>query len=270
MSGRAVTRSYVDLPTGQVHVARAGRRGAPAVLLLHQTPRSWREYAAVLPLLADHVDAVAMDTPGFGASDPLPGPATIEGWAAAAAGVLDALTGPACVVGHHTGGVVALQLAAARPDLVERLVLSSTPLTDAAFRAARATSPAIDHVERSADGAHLQALWDRRAAFYPVGRPDLLEAFTLDALASLDRAEDGHRAVAAYEVERRIGAVRAPALVVRATADPFAAPHADDLAAALGGAPVVEVEGGMVPLPDQLPERFAEVVLSWVGGPVAA
>lgn len=51
--------------------------------------------------------------------------------AAHAAALLDALgTGPATVVGHSTGSVIALQLAKDRPDLVCRLVLSEPPLID--------------------------------------------------------------------------------------------------------------------------------------------
>ena len=60
--------SYIDLPHGQVHYASCGDRGAPAVLFLHQTPRSWAEYRRVLPLVADGYWAIAMDTAGFGAS----------------------------------------------------------------------------------------------------------------------------------------------------------------------------------------------------------
>jgi pimeloyl-ACP methyl ester carboxylesterase len=51
--------------------------------------------------------------------------------AAHAATLLDALaTGPATVVGHSSGSVIALQLAQDRPDLVRRLVLSEPPLID--------------------------------------------------------------------------------------------------------------------------------------------
>ena len=46
------------------------------------------------------------------------------------------------VVGHHTGGVIAIELAARAPERVASLTLSSTPYTDAEFRRAarRATA----------------------------------------------------------------------------------------------------------------------------------
>src|SRR4051794_39044245 len=78
-----VRRSFVDLPHGQMHWAECGLPDAPAVLLLHQTPRSWLEYREVLPLLGQRVRAIALDTPGFGDSEPLDGEASIERWAEA-------------------------------------------------------------------------------------------------------------------------------------------------------------------------------------------
>lgn len=260
-----IRKAYADLPHGQVHYAECGAAAAPAVLLLHQTPRSWAEYAGVLPLLGARWRAIAMDTAGFGASDPPPGAASIEAWAAVAAQLLDALgIASAHVVGHHTGGVIAIELAARHGRLVRSLVLSSTPYTGAAFRRARAERPPIDAVEPSDDGAHLAALWRRRQGFYPPGRPDLLEAFVADALKVRGDVEGGHRAVASYRMEERIVAVTQPVLAIRASQDPFAAPHAAEWLQHLPQAQLVEIAGGMVPLPDQLPAAFAQAVLRFL------
>lgn len=260
-----IRRAFADLSIGQVHCASCGAAAAPAVLLLHQTPRSWLEYRKVLPLLGPRWHAIAMDTPGFGDSAPLPGPVSIEGWARIALELLDALgISRAHVVGHHTGGVIALELAAAAPSRIASLVLSSTPFTGEAFRRARAQRPPIDEVRPSADGSHLAALWQRRQGFYPPGRPDLLEAFVRDAMKVSGDVEAGHRAVASYRMEDRIGAVRQPVLLVRATDDPFAAPHTAELLEHLPQAQVVEIAGGMVPLPDQLPQAFADTVSAFL------
>ena len=260
-----VRRAFADLSIGQVHFAACGDPTRPAVLLLHQSPRSWREYQAVLPLVGRRFHAIAMDTAGFGDSAPCRSLASIEQWAAIAVELLDALgLEDAHVVGHHTGGVIAIELASRHPSRVRSLVLSSTPYTDAAFRAARAERPPIDQVAPSRDGTHLAALWQQRQAFYPPDRPDLLEAFVLDAMKASGSAEDGHRAVAAYRMEASIGSVRQPTLIVRASADPFASPHAGELLGRLPHARLATIEGGMVPLPDQLPEAFAALVLDFV------
>jgi pimeloyl-ACP methyl ester carboxylesterase len=257
-------RAFADLSIGQVHYAASGDAAAPDVLLLHQTPRSWLEYREVLPLLGNRWHSIAMDTAGFGDSAPV-AHASIEAWAQVALELLDALhMDCAHVVGHHTGGVIAIEMAAAQPSRVASLVLSSTPYTGPAFRRARAERPAIDAVEQQADGSHLAALWQRRQAFYPPDRPDLLEAFVRDALKVTGDLEAGHRAVASYRMEDRIALVTQPTLLIRATHDPFAAPHAAELLEHLPQARIVDIDGGMVPLPDQMPGEFARAVAAFL------
>ncbi|GAB4178783.1 MAG: alpha/beta hydrolase [Rhodocyclaceae bacterium] len=265
MSPPAIRRAFAGLTCGSIHYAECGSAMAEAVLLLHQSPRSWAEYRAVLPILGARYRAIAMDTMGFGDSAPAPWPASVERWAGVAIELLDALgIARAHVVGHHTGGVIAVELAASHPERIGKVVLSSTPFAGAAFRRARAASPGIDEVSPRGDGSHLTELWRRRQAFYPPERPDLLHAFVLDALKVIDRLEEGHRAVAAYRMEESIARVRQPVLVIRALADAFASPHAAALCAHLPQARLVEIAGGMVPLPDQMPEAFAKAVLDFL------
>lgn len=261
-----IRRAFADLSAGQVHFAECGGADAPAVLLLHQSPRSWAEYREVLPLLGRRFRAIAMDTVGFGDSPPPPWVPSIERWAGVAAELLDALAiERAHVVGHHTGGVIAVELAAHFPHKVGAVVLSSTPYTNEAFRAARAKRPPIDAVEQAADGSHLMQMWRNRQAFYPERRPELLQSFVLDGLKASGDIEGGHRAVASYRMEDRIGQVTQPVLLIRAPEDPFSSPHAAELAEHLQNARIVDIEGGMVPLPDQLPEAFARAVIDFLG-----
>lgn len=246
---------YVPGPYGQVHLREAGE--GPVVVLLHQVPRSADEFRDVLPLLAAAGrHALAVDLPGYGAS--APGPDSVEAYAD---GVAPALPdGPLVLAGHHTGGVVAVELAARLGERVAGLVLSSTPYVDAEHRARPAHG--VDDVTADDDGGHLTALWQGRQAFYPPGRGDLLERFVRDALtAGPERSHAGHAAVRAYRMEERLPHVVAPVVLVAALADPFAAPHLPRWRALLPRARVVEVPGGGVPLPDQLPDAFAAAVL---------
>ena len=256
----AIERSFVTLPSGRVHVVACGT-GRP-ILLLHQTPRSWDEYREVLPLLAGKYRAIAMDTVGFGDSEPLPlGSDSIEAWASTAHHLLQAMNLPsAVVVGHHTGAAIAIEMAAMHPERVEALVLSASPFVDAARRASEPGRRVIDEVATHADGLHLAELWARRQPFYPKGRHDLLERFMVDALKAGPRAVEGHRVVGRYVMEPRLKRVRCPTLVIAPTADPHAYPHAPKVAAAIAGSQLVEIEGGMVPLPDQMPDAFAEAI----------
>lgn len=264
-SGSAkITRRFVDVPAGTIHCAMAGS-GQP-VLLLHQTPRSWDEFRDVLPLLGRHFRAIAMDTIGFGdSSKPTLGRDSIEDWAAVAMSLADALDiERLAVVGHHTGAVIAAELAAAYPQRIEAAVLSAAPLVDADFRARHALPSPIDNVPRQSDGSHLGELWRRRQPWYPAGDIDLLERFIIDALKAGPRAADGHATVARYLMETRLPLIRCPVLVLAPSADPHAYPVARSVAECIVGSRYVELDGGMVPLPDQMPERFAALVTDFL------
>ena len=89
------------------------------VLLIHAGVCDSRQWARQLKLVPG---AIAPDLPGFGDS---PEP---EGEFSFVDGLAALLDGPTAVVGNSLGGRVALQLALARPDLVERLLLVSPGL----------------------------------------------------------------------------------------------------------------------------------------------
>jgi pimeloyl-ACP methyl ester carboxylesterase len=264
-----IRRGYVDVPWGQLHFARCGEGNGAPVVLAHQTPRSWDEYRDVLELLGREYDTVAVDTPGFGASDldPRAGD-SIEHYADGLGRVIDALGfDRVALVGHHTGALVALEVAVRSSKRVRGLVLSSAPLRTADERAAALEGPGIDDVAERPDGGHVTELWRRRLAFYPVDRSDLLRRFVADALRVGNRAEEGHRAVNRYAAAERAAALRRtglPVLLLAGTADPFAFPMLGRWRDALPDAKVVELATGMVPLPDQLPEPFAAAVADFL------
>jgi pimeloyl-ACP methyl ester carboxylesterase len=247
-------RGQVEVDHGVVSFAELGT-GTP-VVLLHQTPRSVDEYRDVLPALAGRgYRAIAFDTPGFGASTPLPEEPSIERWASALATSLDALRlERIALVGHHTGGVIALELAAQRPDRVIALVLSSTPLTDAAYRATPSGEGSVD------TGEDAETLRASRAGFYPAGHSDLLDRYAADALRAGPLARLGHRAVRSYEMDDKIERIRMPVLLIGADQDPFAFPQLERMVDALPHAETAVIAGGMVPLPDGWPEQFAAAV----------
>lgn len=243
-----IRRRYLRPGGSHLHVASNVDLDDPPgelVVLLHQTPRSWDEYREVLEQLDR--PAMAVDTPGYGDSDP-PDAHTIEAYADPIVQALALLEGPRLdLVGHHTGGLLAVEVAARLPGRIRRVVLSSTPLVDAADRARRAThgGHGVDDVDRALDGSHLQALWDGRAAYYPPRR-DLLDRFLADALRADDTAA-GHHAVAVYEMERRLPLGVEAVLCVGHGRDPFGMAHLDHLVTATGARAEV-IEDGHIPL----------------------
>ncbi len=261
-----VERRFVQIPSGVVHCAIAGT--GENVLLLHQTPRSWDEYRDVLPLLGRHRRAIAMDTIGFGDSSRLrEGQNSIERWAEAAVELLDALRiEQAAVVGHHTGAYIATEIAVARPERVSAIVLSAMALFSEDERLAHSSRRAVvDEVDRALDGSHLQELWRLRAPFYPSDH-ELLERFIVDCLKAGDLAAEAHRIVARYPSAERVPLIACPVLLIGATDDPHSFGSLSRLRSALPDARVVELDGGMVPLPDQMPEEFAAAVEQFLAG----
>lgn len=95
----------------------------PALLAVHgitANGRAWDTVAAHLP----EQRILAPDLRGRGRSNRMPGPYGLRRHAADLAALLDADGGGArTVLGHSMGAFVTVALAAARPDLVERLVL---------------------------------------------------------------------------------------------------------------------------------------------------
>jgi pimeloyl-ACP methyl ester carboxylesterase len=260
-----VTRAFVGTPNAQIHFRTAG--SGPPVLLLHQTPRSSDEYRDVIPLLACGLRVVAMDTIGYGDSYKPARPCAIEDYARGAVALLDGLgIARAAVVGHHTGAVIAVELAATHPERVERLVLSASPYVDAEDRERRRGRPAIDEVEEREDGSHLAELWQRRLSFYPKGRPDLLTRFVIDALRAGEKMEEGHRAVSAYRMETKVGLVRCPTLLVCGTEDPFSYPRMAVLARHIAGSRAVPIRGGTVAVVDQMPAECTAAILPFLRG----
>ncbi len=120
---RSVLRGYATTEQGQIHYAEVGS-GAPLVLL-SETPRTYRYFLRIMPLLAEHFHVIAMDTPGFGNSHDLPKPTTIPALAKCVAALLDALgLERASVLGVHTGDKTAAAFAAEYPSRIDKLILA--------------------------------------------------------------------------------------------------------------------------------------------------
>jgi pimeloyl-ACP methyl ester carboxylesterase len=164
MTTPTLTRGYARTPGGQVHYAEAGE--GPPLLLLSESPRTHRQFLRLLPLLAQHFRAIAIDTPGYGNSDPPPQPVTIPGVTACIVDFLDAMgLARVDVLGIHTGNKIGACLAADWPERVGRLVLvghTHSIIPELKARNA-AIQPIFDtylpHYAESPDGAHLVRAW---------------------------------------------------------------------------------------------------------------
>ena len=247
-------------PLGTVHYLDVGAVDAPTVALLHQTPRSIDEFAEVVPRLARTHRVLAVDTPGYGCSDHPATPPTIADYATSVLAVLDdAGCERAWVGGHHTGGVIAVELAAARPARVQGVVFSGPVYTDAPMRAA--LSAHFGQWRVAADGSHLREKWEKMLRW--AGDPALAQRVTVDLFRAGETSEFGHFAVAAYAMEDRLPAVRCPGLLIYGRRDPFSTrAQAAPLAAAFTPASEIELEGGIF-LPNEVPGPWADAVAAF-------
>ncbi|MGC4114072.1 MAG: alpha/beta fold hydrolase [Myxococcales bacterium] len=102
----------------------------PALLLLHAFPLSSSMWNKQANDLKDRYRVLAPDFPGFGKSELLPQPATMELYAQVALSLLDAAkVEKATVLGLSMGGYVAFELLAHAKDRVSALVLCDTRAT---------------------------------------------------------------------------------------------------------------------------------------------
>ena len=212
-----VRRAYVDGRWGQLHVRTAGGPGAwPPLLLLHPTPKSGWIFETLMGRLGRERLVIAPDTPGYGASDPPPEPASIEDLAGALLEAADAVApgGVIDVLGYHTGSVLAVAMAALRPERVRRLILVSLPAYDAETRAAKleglSSWPAPD-----IDGGHLTRLWTtvRRRA-NPALSAEWLHASVTENLRPGRRGPWGYAAVYRYDLIAALAATSHPTLML--------------------------------------------------------
>ena len=128
-------RAYFDCRFGQLHVRTAfpstgGFDEQVTLFCLHADQSSSRAFARFLPEIADVRSVYAPDLPGLGESDPSPTCSLGEAAGAISDLADDLRLRQIDLLGINSGARAALDLAAARPDLVRRLVLAGVAAVD--------------------------------------------------------------------------------------------------------------------------------------------
>lgn len=246
---------------GDVHFIDAGESDDAPVILLHQTPRSVDEFAEVIPILAAHRRVIAVDNPGYGASEIPPKQPTVEEYAETVVALIDHLAIPrATLVGHHTGAILAIDIAARYPDRMDRLVLSGPHYMDAEMRELLRTISVQWRVQP--DGSHMAEKWEKFSGW--VADPAIVHRVVTDLLRAGETSEYGHFACAEYLMENTLPMVTAPTLLIVGLNDPFANhPKNAVFADTIPQTEKVELEGGIF-LPTESPEAFAQAILAFL------
>lgn len=159
-------RGYVEFPDGQQTHFRHGGSGFP-LILLHPSPLSSLWMEPVMQVLPDGVAAIAPDTPGYGASDPLARPTEdLSGYVGWLRNFIDALGHERVgIYGSATGAQIAIEFARAWPETTQFLVLDNSAHFTAEERESMLVRYFPDLSPRQ-DGSHLQAAWEMVSALW--------------------------------------------------------------------------------------------------------
>jgi pimeloyl-ACP methyl ester carboxylesterase len=237
----------------------AGPKDAPLVVLIHGLAGSHRAWDRVLPLIESQARVYALDLTG---SD------SIEHEADLAA---ELIPGPAVLVGHSRGGLVATAIAERHPGLARKLILLCTPW-------ARESRLSADRpVERALAVPGIgELVWvaatdaQRRGALRTAFAPDtpIPDEFVADLRATGRRnLVAASRAIHSYLAEaplaQRLVASGVPAELIFGEHDARVAPppstmrtpHTITLLAGVGHTP-----------PWEAPDRVAELITSSLNG----
>lgn len=238
-----ISRHFVDVPESggmrRVHYRRCG--AGPALLMVHQSPRSSAEYEPLLRQWGAHFTCIAPDTPGFGESDSLADPdAHIDDFADAMIAFMDAL-GLARVgaYGFHSGGIILLAALRRAPERFSCVAVGGYAVWTPAERALFAGNY-LPPFRPTAYGEHLTWLWNRvleQTWFFPwfaaepamrlsVAHDDAVrvDATVRDMLAAGDAYRVGYGAVLAAPRDiPPADAVTPPVLITAYDGDPLQA-----------------------------------------------
>ena len=224
-----VERHYVTVGSRQQHYRRCGK--GPAVVLLHESPRSSGALLPLIEKLGEGFTIFALDTPGYGGSDPLPhARPEIEDYADALADTFDALgITRAPVYGTHTGALIAFEFARRHRGRCAAAVLDGFPVFTPNEREQFLASY-LPPFRPEAQGAHLGWLWSRvrdQFRFFPWNyrgddarlsipfpAPERLHLVAMDFLVAGDGYRTGYAAAFRHDTAAALARLEAPVIAV--------------------------------------------------------
>jgi pimeloyl-ACP methyl ester carboxylesterase len=215
-----IRKAYMECRYGQLHVTTAFPVGGgfdehATLVCLHRCSLSSRVFRPFMEEIGRDRSIYAPDLPGCGESDaPAERPA-IEDYAAAIADFLDQMRfRQVDVLGHHTGALIAAELALLRPQTVRRLIFVGLPILTNEERAAWART--VAPLAPAPDGSHLVTDW-KRMIDVADARADLA-AMVEDFAIRLHNGQNAGwmaQAALAYAAAERLPLIAQPTLLVR-------------------------------------------------------
>ena len=261
---------------GGVDVYYKDEGRGPAILMVHGSVSTLHTWDKVVPSLSRHYRIIRFDIPPQGLSGPVSDEAAAHLVPVDIAIQLLGKLGVQRVifVGVSSGGTLGVFLAAQRPDLVERLILSNAPSDPVTTAHMRQTDEFIA-AQREAKESGFQSLrfWNAFHDFFS-GDPKRIDSKLREQYYDMNRRmpEKNYLTLVAQVADHAkaidaMSRVTAPTLLIWGGRDPLLVPaSADTLAGYLNHAQVSKIilpDVGHYP-PLEAPERFAQLVAAYI------
>lgn len=254
----------IDIDGVSLHVEAQGQ-GTP-VLALHGLGSSARDWGPVTPLLAARHRVIAPDMRGHGRSDRPGGRYDVPRFARDVAGLCERMAFPrAHVIGLSMGGMIAFELALARPDLVRSLVIvnSGPDMVPRTFPVAVALARRVLITTFLGPSGMARTL--APLLFPKPEQADLRERFRLSMAANDPIAyRRSTMGLMGWSVAHRLHEITCPVLVVASERDYTTVAFKQAYTSRLRDARLVELpDSGHLASLDQ-PVRLAEIALDFI------
>jgi pimeloyl-ACP methyl ester carboxylesterase len=265
---------YMTIEGVEIHYKDEGK--GLALLLIHGSSSTMRTWDAATRLLKAHYRVIRYDIPGQGLSGDVPDAVAASVAPAAIAEQLLARLKIAhvTVIGVSSGGTLALQLAARRPDLVKRLIVSNAP-SDPVDTSHLAPTPewASAQADAKASGVQGPAFWSAFLSYF-AGDGRRINVATRTGFGDFNRRTPNRNMIAltakvadhakALAID---AAVRAPTLLIWGGSDKLLPTSSGRIL--LGY--LTGTEAAILYLPDvghfppiETPERFVRIATAWM------
>src|SRR3954451_21218722 len=270
----------VEIEGRRVNYLDIGEGDMPPAVFVHGLAGCWQNWLENIPRLAQERRCIALDLPGFSASEMPAKKVTISGYADTVVEVARAvgLDEPADVIGNSMGGFIAAEMGIRHADFVRRIVLCSAagisitnlkrrPVLTGARVVAAMTNVVLARRESMVKRPGLR----RTALAYVVRHPTLIDAdlaynFMFGSgspgfLGALDALTD-------YDFRDRLDDVKVPVLLVWGSDDNLVpVKDADEFERLIPNArKVILDDTGHVPMLER-PSAFNDLVVEFLAEP---
>jgi pimeloyl-ACP methyl ester carboxylesterase len=262
------------LPIGGIHLYYEISGQGPPLLFIHGLGSSARDWELQVAPFSDQYQVVTFDVRGHGQSDKPPGPYSIPLFAndtaelIKALGIATAITrggAPVHVVGISMGGMIAFQLAVSYPELIRSMVIvNSGP--ELILRTFGERLQALQRllVVRLLGMRKMGEILSKR--LFPKPEQVELRQMLVERWAENDvRAySDAARGLLGWSVADHLSTIECPTLVIAAEYDYTPVARKEAYVARMPRAELVVIEDSRHATPVEHPERFNQVLASFL------